>query len=98
MLKKAVFFVSGFLIGIVFDMVPHLVETMTNTNVCRESCGPLLTGISIATYVVMPIAWGIIIAITIRKQQAKRIVIASTLVSLAFMVLLTWFLYKQQHP
>jgi hypothetical protein len=98
MLKKAVLFVFGFLIGIVFDMVPHVIETMINTNVCRESCGALLSSVSIATYVAMPIAWGIILAITIRNQQAKRVVITSTLFSLALMLLLTWLLYKKQHP
>jgi hypothetical protein len=98
MLKKAVLFVFGFLIGIVLDMVPHVIETLINTNVCRESCGALLGKISIATYVAMPIAWGIIISITIRNPQAKRIVITSTFFSLALMLLLTWFLYKKQHP
>lgn len=98
MFKRVVLFVLGFLLGVAFDMVPHAIETIANTNVCRESCSNLLKGASIATYAIMPIAWGCIFTTVIGKPHEKRILLTSSLFSLTLMALLTWFLYKHQHP
>lgn len=98
MIKRVVFFILGILVGIAFDMVPHAIEVMANTEVCRESCSDLLKGISLAAYAALPIAWGALFATVIGKPHAKRILLSSALLSLVLMVLLTWFLYKHQHP
>lgn len=98
MARKIILFVFGFLFGALFDMVPHVLEVIANTNVCAESCSDSLRSVSLATYVTMPIAWGIIVAKTIGKPHAKKRVLISTLLSLTLMLVLTWFLYKHQHP
>jgi len=98
MIKRVVFFVLGLLVGIAFDMVPHAIEIMANTEVCRESCSGLLKGLSLSAYAAMPISWGTLMATVPGKPTAKRILLASALLSLAIMALLTWFLYRHQHP
>lgn len=98
MTKRVVFFVLGLLLGIAFDMVPHAIETIANTNVCRESCSNLLKIASITAYTVMPIALGCIFATVISRPYGKRMLLTSSLFSLALMMLLTWFLYHHQHP
>ncbi len=98
MVRKIILFVFGFLVGALFDMVPHAIETMASTNLCVESCSASLRGMSIAAYAAMPVAWGIIFARSIGKPHAMRVVLPSALFSLTLMMVLTWFLYKHQHP
>lgn len=98
MTRKVIFFVLGLLAGVLFDLVPHAIEIMANTNLCVESCSASLRGMSIAAYAAMPIAWGIIFTRAIGKPHAKRILLPSALFSLTLMMVLTWFLYKHQHP
>lgn len=90
--------VLGCIIGCGFNMIPGVAEKLANTNVCVESCTALLRGTAIATYAAMPIAWGIILAKVVGKPHAMRTIIYAAFVSLAIMLLLTWFLYKHQHP
>ncbi|MDZ5634476.1 hypothetical protein [Janthinobacterium sp. GMG1] len=98
MVKKIAFIVLGFLVGIAFDMVPHAFEVVAKTNVCRESCSNLLKVVSIVIYAILPMAWGGLLGIVIGEHHAKRILLTSALFSLVIMAVLTWFLYKQQHP
>ncbi|WP_332856321.1 hypothetical protein [Duganella sp. S19_KUP01_CR8] len=98
MKRKIILFVFGFLAGVLFDMVPRAIEIMASTNVCAESCSESLRSVSLAAYAAMPIAWGIIFAKTIGKPHAKRRLLISALFSLTLMMVLTWFLYKHQHP
>ena len=96
MVKKIA--VLGLLVGIAFDMLHHAFEVVAKTNVCRESCSNLLKVVSIIIYATLPIAWGALLGIVIGKHRATRIVCISALFSLFIMAVLTWFLYKQQHP
>lgn len=98
MVKKIAFIVLGFLVGITFDMVPHTFEVVAKTGVCRESCSNLLKVVSVVIYALLPIAWGSLLGIVIGKHHAKRILFISALFTLLIMAVLTWFLYKQQHP
>ncbi|MCA1859561.1 hypothetical protein LE191_05510 [Janthinobacterium sp. HSC-3S05] len=96
MVKKIA--VLGLLVGIAFDMLPHAFEVVAKTNICRESCSNLLKVVSIVIYATLPIAWSALLGIVIGKHHATRILLTSALFSLAVMAVLTWFLYKQQHP
>ncbi|MBW3509442.1 hypothetical protein [Janthinobacterium sp. NKUCC06_STL] len=96
MVKKIA--VLGLLVGIAFDMLPHAFEVVAKTNICRESCSNLLKVVSIVIYATLPIAWSALLGIVIGKHHATRIVCISVLFSLFIMAVLTWFLYKQQHP
>ncbi|NVI84324.1 MULTISPECIES: hypothetical protein [unclassified Janthinobacterium] len=96
MVKKIA--VLGLLVGIAFDMLPHAFEVVAKTNICRESCSNLLKVVSVVIYATLPIAWGALLGIVIGKHHATRIVCISALFSLTVMAVLTWFLYKQQHP
>ena len=98
MLKRIAFTILGFLVGIAFDMQPHAFEVLAKTNVCRESCSSLLKVVSIAIYATLPIAWGGLLGVVTGKPHATRILFTSALFSLLVMAVLTWFLYKQQHP
>ncbi len=98
MVKKIALIVLGFVVGIAFDMVPHAVEAVAKTNVCRESCSNSLKIVSVVIYAILPIAWGGLLGIVIGKHHAKRILFTSALFSLVVMTVLTWFLYKHQHP
>lgn len=101
MVKKIAFIVLGFLVGIAFDMVPHAFEVVAKTNVCRESCSNLLKVVSIVIYAILPIAWACLLGVVIGKHHQKRILrilLTSALLSLVVMAVLTWFLYKHQHP
>lgn len=98
MARKFILFVCGFLVGVLFDMVPYVIEIMANTNLCAESCSASLRGMSIAAYAAMPIVWGVVFARTIEKPKAKKVVLLSALLSLLLMMVLTWLLYKHQHP
>jgi hypothetical protein len=96
MVKKIA--VLGLLVGIAFDMLPHAFEVVAKTNICRESCSNLLKVVSILIYATLPVAWGALLGIVIGRHHATWIVCISTLFSLFIMAVLTWFLYKQQHP
>jgi hypothetical protein len=98
MMRRGALFVAGLLFGITLDMVPHLVEVFADINVCRESCPMVLRGVSIAIYAVMPIVWGVILAATVGKRHAARVLLTLVLASFALMLLVTWFLYAYQHP
>jgi hypothetical protein len=98
MLKRIAFIILGLLIGIAFDMLPHVVEVVAKTNVCRESCSHLLKVVSVVIYATLPIAWGGLLGITIAKPHAVRILFTCALCSLLIMAVLTCLLYKQQHP
>jgi hypothetical protein len=98
MIRRTFLFFIGFLVGYIFDLIPSIFEIVASTNVCVESCSSLLKGASLAVYVILPIAWGGLFAAGIGKTNGKRILLISLLVSLTVMVLLTWFLYKHQHP
>ena len=69
--KKIVFIFLGFLVGIAFDMVPHAVEVVAKTNVCRESCSKLLKIVSVVIYAILPIAWTGLLGIVIGKPPRK---------------------------
>jgi len=97
-MKKLILFCVGLLIGYLFDLIPSLFEIVASTNVCVESCSGLLRGISFATYIAMPILWGVILVVNIGKPHAFRILITLSLISVSLMLILTWFLYAHQHP
>lgn len=98
MLKRIAFTILGFLVGIAFDMLPHAFEVVAKTNVCRESCSSLLKVMSVVIYVTLPIIWGGLLGAVTGKPHATRILLTSALFSLLVMAVLTWLLYKQQHP
>ncbi|KAB8052505.1 MAG: hypothetical protein RSF79_04720 [Janthinobacterium sp.] len=96
--KKIAFIVLGFLVGIAFDMVPHAVEVVAKTNVCRESCSNSLKIVSVVIYAILPITWAGLLGIVIGQPRAQRILFISALFSLLIMAVFTWLLYQQQHP
>lgn len=97
-MKKTVLFCAGLLIGYIFGLIPSLFEIVANTNICIESCPGVLRGISLAIYAAMPILWGVGLPLTVGKPHASRILICLLLASTFVMLMLTWFLYAQQHP
>lgn len=97
MVRRTVLFFLGVLFGLAIDMTPHAIETVAQTNVCRESCSYLLRGTSLAIYAIMPIAWGCLATTTTRRPFPLLRLVNGALGSLALMTLLTWFLYRRQH-
>jgi predicted lysophospholipase L1 biosynthesis ABC-type transport system permease subunit len=98
MVKKIAFIILGLLIGIAFDVLPHAFEVVAKTRVCRESCSSLLKVVSVVIYAILPITWGGLLGIVAGKPHATRILCTSALFSLLIMAVLTWVLYRQQHP
>jgi hypothetical protein len=98
MTKRFILFVLGFFVGYLLDLIPSVFEVVAKTSLCIESCPSLLRGTSLAIYAVMPLAWGSLFAAWVGKPNGKRILLTGLLFSLALMGLVTWFLYKHQHP
>lgn len=95
---RAFLLLAGLLLGLVFGMVPGMVEHLAGTNVCRESCPPWLTGVSLAVYAALPLGWGAMLALAGCKPRAWRVLLPSACASLLLMLALTWLLYLAQHP
>lgn len=98
MVKRTTLFALGILFGVVLDMVPHAFEVMARTNVCRESCPAPLRALSLGIYALMPIGWGIILAITTGNRHTGKIALTCAVFSLLLMSSLTWLLFAYQHP
>lgn len=98
MMQRASLFIAGLVLGLAFNTVPGAVERIAGTNVCRESCPPWLTGVSLAIYAAMPLAWWVILASSGGKPRGRKVVLASACASLVLMLSLTWLLYVAQHP
>lgn len=95
---KFFIFLIGVIIGIAFDVVPHAVEVMASTNVCRESCPRLLSAASMVIYLTMPIVWGgVLVVAGDSGRNAIKVICVSTTFSLMLMLSLTWLLHAYQH-
>jgi len=95
-INRILLFFLGFSVGIIFDIIPGMIEFFTGINICRESCPTFLIGLSIIIYLLMPILWGLYFSKKTTLVNYNNM-IKYFIISVMLMLALTWFLYAYQN-